>query len=696
MEKMTDFFQMFKRFWRKMHINQFLLLGISLFILITLIYFGYMASTANVQSLKDGLAQSTQIIDKDGAVASKVSANRTEGVSISEVPEHMKNAVIAIEDKRFYKHNGFDIKGIMRAFFKNIVSGRIAAGGSTITQQLTKNALLSPEKTYKRKMEEVFLAVEIEKQYEKEEILQMYLNQVYFGSGAWGVQKAAKKYFAKDIHEITLSEAALLAGMLKSPSALDPYKNYDGAIERRNVVLAQMKKLDMISEKQYQDAIAEEIVLQDGGGDPLQGKYPSYVDAVLEEAISIYGLTQDEILTRGYKIYTELDQAVQSSLENVYERDYLFPKGMGDELVQSSAVLTDPATGGVRAIVGGRGEHVFRGYNRATQLRRQPGSTMKPITVYAPALEEGYKPTSLLIDEPMTFGDYTPDNASKTYQGKVPMYKAIEDSINIPAVWLLNEIGVEKGVEATKKFGIPLEKEDEYLGLALGGMHKGVSPLRIVEAYSAFANDGKRNKSHFITKIVGPTGNVIAEHKQDEVKVTSKKVADQMTSMLLNVVETGTGKRAQVPGYEIAGKTGSTQLPYSDINGTSDQWFVGYTPNIVGAVWLGYDKTDRDHYLQGSSSDVVVPIFQAVMKEVLPHIEQSAFHVESINTKLNKDKEREEETEKKKEWFNEKVKKEAERWKKELQEGKEILEQEKGTFKEMKEKLKRKLKQLTN
>ena len=253
-------------------------------------------------------------------------------------------------------------------------------------------------------------------------------------------------------------------------------------------------------------------------------------------------------------------------------------------------------------------------------------------------------------------------------------------------------------MEATKKFGIPLEKEDEYLGLALGGMHKGVSPLRIVEAYSAFANDGKRNKSHFITKIVGPTGNVIAEHKRDEVNVTSKKVADQMTSMLLNVVETGTGKKAQVPGYEIAGKTGSTQLPYSDINGTSDQWFVGYTPNIVGAVWLGYDKTDRDHYLQGSSSDVVVPIFQAVMKEVLPHIEQSAFHVESINTKLNKDKEREEETEKKKEWFNEKVKKEAERWKKELQEGKEILEQEKekGTFKEMKEKLKRKLKQLTN
>ncbi len=595
-EKSMKYFQKAKEviriFWKKMHMTQILLLFVSLFVLIGLSYFAYLASAANVESLKQGLAQSTVIYDKDGNEASKVSANRMEGVSIDVVPKDVKNAIVAIEDHRFYKHRGFDLYGISRAFFQNLFSGKIKAGGSTLTQQLTKNALLSHERTYKRKLEEIFLAVEIEKKFTKDEILEMYLNQVYFGSGTWGVQNASKKYFGKDVEQITLSEAALLAGIVNRPTALNPYKNFDGAIKRRNVVLAQMLKYEMITDAQYEAALKDKIVLDDQAEDPLKGKYPYYVDAVLNEAIQKYGLTQDEILTRGYKIYTQMDQNLQTALEKVYENKAHFPVSSDGTRAESGAVLLDPQTGGLRALIGGTGTHTFRGFNRATQLTTQPGSIMKPIAVYTPALEDGYTAYSILRDEQgMTFGNYAPKNFNNQYMGEVPLYQAVEQSLNVPTVWLLNEIGLQKGIESVKAFGLPIKKEDENLSLALGGTETGYSPQQMAEAYAAFANDGKRVKSHIITKIVGPTGNVEGEINPKVTRVMSSKVAKQMTAMLLNVVETGTGKNAKVHGRAIAGKTGSTQLPFDAPNGTKDQWFVGYTPNLVGAVWLGYDRT---------------------------------------------------------------------------------------------------------
>ena len=635
MERLQPYWEAVIRFWREKHITKFLVLLLLLFILMSMLFFAFMASRANVQSLKDGLSQATIIYDKDGEVASSVATNRTEGVTINELPDHVKNAVIAIEDQRFYEHNGFDIRGITRAFFRNLFSGRITGGGSTITQQLTKNALLSPEKTYKRKIEELFLAVEIEKHYKKDDILQMYVNQVYFGSGAWGIDRASKRYFNKSIKDVTTSEAALLAGLLQAPSAYDPYKNYDRAIKRRDVVLTKMKDLEMISEVELDEAMNEKVALQDGGGSSIERKYPYYVDAVLDEAITKYGLTQEEMLTRGYQIYTQMDQNLQSSLETVYERDSLFPKGKNKTLVQSGAVLLDPRSGGVRGLVGGRGEQVFRGFNRATHIKAQPGSTMKPLAVYTPALEEGYTVTSMLIDEKMPFGDYEPQNASRKYSGEVPMYEALERSLNVPSVWLLDQIGLEKGLDSVKRFGIPLEKEDQYLGIALGGMHKGISPLTLAEAYSTFPNGGKKSNSHLITKIVGPTGNVIAEYDKKTTRVTSKAVANEINSMLLNVVETGTGKGSKLQGVQLAGKTGSTQLPYNDISGTKDQWFVGYTPNLIGAVWLGYDKTDREHYLPNSTSENVVPIFRAIMEQSVKHIEPAEFDVLSVNARLS-------------------------------------------------------------
>lgn len=683
-------------FWQRKHITQILLLAILVIVLLSILWFAFIASQANVQSLKDGLDQSTIIYDKDGESAGSVANNRTNRVVFTQLPNHVSNAVIAIEDERFYEHNGFDIKGIARAFFGNLFAGSITGGGSTLTQQLTKNALLSQEQTYKRKVEELFLAVEIEKAYEKEEIIEMYLNQSYFGSGAWGIGNASKKYFNKDIQNVTISEAALLAGLLKAPSSLDPYKNYDGAVSRRNIVLDKMNELGMITDAELELAKKEQIALKDGGGSAFDRKFPYYMDAILDEAINEYGLTQEEILTRGYVIYTQLDQNLQASLEKVYANDSYFPRSSGSQKVQSGAILLDPKTGGVRALVGGRGEYVFRGFNRATHLRAQPGSTMKPLAVYTPALENGFKYDSMLVDEQMAFANYKPENFSKTYRGEVTMYEAVEKSINLPAVWLLNEIGLKKGIDSVKKFGIPVQEEDQNLAIALGGMHKGVSPQQLAEAYSAYPNEGERMESHIITKIVGPTGNVIAEYKEKSVRVTSKRVAEEMTSMLLNVVESGTGQATKIDGLPIAGKTGSTQLPYNDIIGTKDQWFVGYTPTIVGAVWIGYDKTDRQHYLPNSSAQTVVPIFRRIMEQASPHLEEGQFNVESVNSRLassepnqldeeelkEQAKKLEEELKKAAEKVEEKIKEEAPKWKDVWEKAKEDAESLGGALKD--------------
>jgi penicillin-binding protein 2A len=658
-----------RHFWKKKHLTQFLLLGILTFVLLTILFFAYTASQANVQSLQDGLSQTTIIYDKDGDVATKVDTNRAEGVDVTSIPDYVSHAVIAIEDRRFKDHKGFDIIGMSRAFLKNLFSRTITGGGSTITQQLTKNALLSPEQTYRRKIEELFLAVEIEKHYTKNEIMNMYLNQVYFGSGAWGIDQAALEYFNKDITNVTISEAAMLAGLLQAPSALDPHKHYERAIERRNVVLASMKELEMITEDEYNKARQEMIDIEDGGGNDIKRDYPYYVDAVLDEAINQYDLSQEEIMTRDYRIYTEMDQNIQSSLEKVFNQGSLFPDGKDETLVQSGSVLLDPKTGGIRGLVGGRGDYVFRGFNRATHIKVQPGSTLKPLAVYTPALESGYETTSILKDEEMVFGDYAPQNFSRTFQGEVPMYEAVAQSLNMPTVWLLNEIGLDNGIASLEKFGIPLEKEDHYLGIALGGMSKGISPLQLAEAYSVFANEGNREDSHLITKIVGPTGNVVAEHKNKSTKVTSKRVANEVTSLLLGVVESGTGQGTKIPGIQLAGKTGSTQLPYEDINGTKDQWFVGYTPNLVGAVWLGYDKTDRQHYLSSSSSETVVPIFREIMETVKPYIEQEEFIVKSVQSKKRAEEEKKQPLKDQTEKLKEKIKEEAPKWKEKINKG---------------------------
>lgn len=651
--------------WKRWHMNQVMVLSFSLLVLGFLgIVYAY-SMDADISSLRNELPQATVFYDLNGEVASKVSANKNEGISISQVPESMKNAVIAIEDRRFYEHHGVDYIGITRALIRDIKARGMVEGGSTITQQLTKNTLLTSQKTLKRKIDELFLAMEIERQYSKQEILQMYLNQIYFGDGAWGIKHAAQNYFAKEVENLSISESALLAGLIKAPSALNPYHDLEKATQRRNLVLAQMKKQGYITAQQYDQAINEKVILNNIGGDPFRGKYPHYVDQVFEEAIKEYHLSQDELLTGGYQIYTELDPTMQNAMEKTYLNDDLFPKGT-DQMVQSGGILVDPKTGGIRAIVGGRGEHTFRGYNRATQLKAQPGSSIKPLAVYTPALENGWKITDMLKDEPMSFGEYEPSNYNHEYVGEVPMYEAVKDSKNVSAVWLLNEIGIEKGLNSIKRFGIPLEKGDRNLSLALGGIEKGVSPLIMAEAYSVFPNNGVKMRAHVIKKIIDSEGNTVAEWKEKKERVTSKAVTDHINTMLLGVVEHGSGKSVQIPGREIAGKTGSTQVPIEGVTGVKDQWFVGYTPQLVGAVWVGYDKTDEKHYLKTTSSAGAAIVFREVMKSALQGTPSTSFNVPHIDTLIEKNQKEEKKMKREsiEEHFNEGARKWEEKWRK--------------------------------
>jgi penicillin-binding protein 2A len=617
--------------------------------------------TSDVSKLNKPAPQPTIIYDQSGKIASKISNSNIEGVGIKQIPKEMIHAVVATEDQRFYKHNGINYFAIMKALFKNLLSGDIVAGGSTVTQQLAKNAFLTHERTYTRKVKEVIITKKIERTYSKDEIMERYLNQIYFGEGAWGIQRAAKTYFGKEASELTLSESAMLAGLIKAPSILSPFKNLEKSIERRDLVLSLMEQEGYISQNDVEKAMEQPVVLnEDKVEDEYNGKYPYYVDHIIEEAMEKYKLTKNEVLSGGLHIYSELNPVIQEATEEVYLNDNLFPASSEDQLLQSGAIFIDPEDGGIQGLVGGRGEHTFLGFNHATQLIRQPGSTLKPLAVYTPALEQGYEIFDLLEDKPLDMGGYQPKNYDKQFRGQVTMYDAVVNSYNVPPVWLLNEIGLEKGTKAVEKFGIPLQEEDRALGIALGGMHDGTSPLAMAQAYSAFANNGIMVEAHSILKIEDAEGKIIGKWKSKSTTVTKPEIVQKITYMLKGVVEEGTGKRAQLDGFDIAGKTGSTQLPFANEGGTKDHWFVGYTPNIVGAVWLGYDQTDESHYLTTSSSGTTPVIFREILSKAGSALPDEKFVLAGVEKKykneIKKIKEKKEKARKEQEKAKEKNK----------------------------------------
>jgi len=619
-----------RKFWRRYHLTKIvLILGLSASLLVGTYLFAVAKST-NVNDLQNALKTRTLIFDREEKEAGALSGQKGTYVELTDISKNLQNAVIATEDRSFYKNDGINYG----RFFLAIVTAGRSGGGSTITQQLAKNAYLSQDQTVERKAKEFFLALELTKKYSKDQILTMYLNNAYFGNGVWGVEDASKKYFGVSASEVSLDQAATLAGMLKGPELYNPLKSVEDSTNRRDTVLQNMLAAGYIDKNQETEAAEVDMTSQ--LQDKYEGKisdyrYPSYFDAVVNEAVSKYNLTEEEIVNNGYRIYTELDQNYQANMQVVYENTSLFPRAEDGTFAQSGSVALEPKTGGVRGVVGqvaSNDKTGFRNFNYATQSKRSPGSTIKPLVVYTPAVEAGWALNKQLDNHTMQYDSYKVDNyAGIKTSREVPMYQALAESLNLPAVATVNDLGADKAFEAGEKFGLNMEKVDRVLGVALGS---GVetNPLQMAQAYAAFANEGLMPEAHFISRIENASGQVIASHKNSQKRVIDKSVADKMTSMMLGTFTNGTGISSSPADYVMAGKTGTTEAVFNP-EYTSDQWVIGYTPDVVISHWLGFPTTDESHYLAGSTSNGAAHVFRNIANTILPYTPGSTFTVEN-------------------------------------------------------------------
>ena len=625
-----------RRFWRRYHLTKiFLLIGLT-FSLVVGGYLFYIAKTTNVADLQNALKATTIIYDKDGNQAGSLTGQKGTYVELDAISENLQNAVIATEDRSFYKNSGINYG---RFFLAILTAGR-SGGGSTITQQLAKNAYLSQDQTVERKAKEFFLALEINKKYSKKEILTMYLNNAYFGNGVWGIEDASKKYFGVSASELTLDQSAVLAGMLKGPEIYNPLYSVENATNRRNTVLQNMVAAGYIDQATADQSAAVDIhgqLVDAYEGKSKDYRYPSYFDAVINEAVNEYGLTEEDIIKNGYRIYTEMDQNYQASMQVIYDNVDLFPVAEDGTRAESGSVALDPKTGGVRAIVGrvaSDQDAGFRSYNYATQSARSPGSTIKPLVVYSPAVAKGWSTNKELDNTTKVYGSYTVDNYGGIQGGPtVPMYQALAESLNLPAVATANELGLNTVFDYGTKFGLNMDKVDRSLGVALGS---GVTtnPLQMAQAYGTFANDGVMNDAHLITKIENASGQVVKSHSQKSKRVLSSSANRKMTNMMLGTFTNGTGVNAAPYGYTMAGKTGTTETDFNpDLSG--DQWVIGYTPDVVISQWLGFPKTDETHYLTGTSAETASVIFRNVANSVLPYTDGTSFDNEENSYEEN-------------------------------------------------------------
>ena len=578
-----------------------IILGLFIFIVVTVAGIAIGFITANINAKPDMAGEiippaSSQIYDSAGNEIANIHATENRmPVKIEQIPKYLQQAFIAIEDNRFYEHKGVDPRGLARAAYANIMSNEIAEGGSTITQQLAKNAYLTQDRTFKRKIQEVFLALQLEKQYTKQEILELYLNQIYFGRGAYGVQAAAKTYFNKNVSDLDLSECALLAGIPKSPNYYSPFNDMQAAKERRNLVLDQMAKYHYIS---YADASATkalDLVLAQPDRPEEQKDAEPFITFVTQVLIEKYGA--DAIYKDGLKIYTTIDLDIQrmaqaALLENL-PNDYTDVNGI--QQPQGALVAIDPKTGYVKAMVGGRGTDQF---NRAAQAERQPGSAFKPF-VFAAALENGFTPDTIIEDKPINIGGWQPQNDSGRFSGAVPMRTVATFSMNVPTVRIAQKLGMETVIYYAQQMGITTfvmdgDANDRNYATSLGGMTRGVTPLEIASAYCTFANGGVHVPYTVITKVLDRNGNILEEAHPEGIAVIRPESAADLTTMLEDVIKKGTGRGANI-GRPAAGKTGTT----SDYK---DAWFVGYTPDLVAAVWIGNDDGTSTNGIMGGQT----------------------------------------------------------------------------------------------
>lgn len=568
---------------KKSPMRRFLwIVGILVFLIIAGAGCGFIGATMSdlpeVANVKP--AALSQIYDVHGNLITTVHATENRlPVKLSQVPKDLQNAFIATEDNRFYSHHGVDPIGIMRAIWVNIAHDGVAEGGSTITQQLARNVFLTQDRTLKRKIMEAMLAIRIEQYYTKQEILEMYLNQIYFGQGAYGVQAAAHVYFGKNVQDLDLAQSAMLAGLPQSPNYYSPLTNYKAGKARQAVVLGQMVKYDYIDQATADKAKDEDLGLREKSEAAHSDNNASYfIDYVISEIAEKYG--DDAVYKDGLKIYTTIDMKAQdAAVQAMHNLPNFYTDDKGLTQPQGALIAINPHNGYIVAMVGGRGDDSF---NRAVLAERQPGSAFKPF-VYLAAIQDGMTPGTVMDDKKIEFNGWSPKNYEGTYSGQMTLRYALQHSVNTIAVQLADAVGMRKVLNLASSLGITTldDSKDNNLAAALGGLTNGVKPIDMAVAYGTLANGGVKVKPVAITKIVDRNGQVVEENSTEEQRVVDPKYAYVITNMLESVMSGGTGGGASI-GRPAAGKTGTTDE-------SKDAWFVGYTPDLVAAVWMGDD-----------------------------------------------------------------------------------------------------------
>ena len=545
-------------------------------------------------------------------------------VDFAKIPETMKDAFVAIEDQRFYKHGGVDIRRTLGAVINVVLRGDSSYGGSTITQQLVKNITQDKERSKARKIREMVRAIILETKMEKDEILELYMNSIYLGHGANGVQAASHIYFDKDVSELSLVECAAIAGITQHPSTYDPKINPEGNKEKRQLVLDKMFELEYIDKEQYEEASDAELKLSsDNSADTAQSYFVDCLfEELLNDLINVKGYTSNYatnlIYNGGLKIVGTVDPKVQSAMEDVYENGNGFPVFYG-EAPESAMIITEPATGHIKGVVGGKGKKQgARVLNRATQTKRQPGSTIKPIAVYGPAIDTGVITLSTVVENsPLNLNGWEPKNANKKFTPPVSIRTAVASSLNLPAIRVLEELGLDKSFEymterlhlgliKSKRTDTGIASDKGYAPLALGGLTEGITVSEMNSAYATFANKGVYISPTSYTKVYDSSGNILLSKVPERNQAFSEETAFIMNQLLKGVVTSGTAAGSTISGMDTCGKTGS-----ADDN--KDRWFVGYTPYYSAAVWVGYDEPRVISY---GGVNPALTIWRAVMNKI--------------------------------------------------------------------------------
>lgn len=588
--------------------------------------------------------QTSLVYDTNGKLISALKGEKdVYYLEYEDIPAYAVAAMISIEDKKFYSHSGIDIKAILRAAQAMIQNGEVTQGGSTITQQLAKLTFLTQERTWERKIEEIFIAVGLEQKFSKDEIMEFYLNNVYFGNGYYGIQAASKGYFNVDAKDLSLSQITFLCAIPNNPSLYDPVEKMENTIKRRDRILNQMLQDGKISQETFGQAQAEVITLNRPEktkndyvetytyfcavralmrqqGFQFQTEFSSEEEKAKyqEEYDALYGECQKSLYTEGYRIYTSIDLDMQQMLQDTVDShlaEFTEQNEEGIFALQGAAVCIDNHTGHVKAIVGGRNQNL-PGYtlNRAYQSFRQPGSAIKPLLVYTPALEGKYTPDTIVQDVKTEEG---PSNSSGWYEGDITLRRAVAASKNTVAWNMLKELTPQTGLAYLKNMKFSrIDPKDERPTSALGGFTNGVSAVEMASGYAAIVHDGKFREPTCITKITDADDNVILETQSEEVEIYKKNAARMMTDMLVSVLQEGTGQGLALSAMPSAGKTGTT-------NDNKDGWFVGYTSYYTTSVWVGYDMPRELPGLSGSSYPG--GIWQAFMEQVHQGLEPVAF-----------------------------------------------------------------------